>query len=55
MQPAQSGAVFKINPLVLIQLAVGTRYIFEIRTKAGLVQTVPYVINSADHAVITGR
>lgn len=55
VQPVQSGAVFKINPLVLIQLAVGTRYTFEIRTKAGLVQTVPYVINSADHAVITGR
>lgn len=55
VQQVPSSAVFKINPLALIQLAVGTRYVFEIRPKAGPVQTVTYTVTERDHAVITGR
>lgn len=55
VQRVPSSAVFTINPLAFIQLAVGTAYTFEIRTKAGLVQTLPYVVSARDHAVITAR
>jgi len=55
VQQVPSSATFTINPLALIQLGVGTRYVFEIRSKAGPAHFVTYTVSAADHAVITGK
>lgn len=56
VQQVPSSTVFTINPLALIQLAVGTRYVFEVRSqKGGALQTVAFTVTGRDHAIITGR
>lgn len=55
VQQVPSSALFTINRLALIQLAVGTRYVFEIRAKTGPLHRVTYTVTAADRAVITGK